>query len=271
MAQSAESINGNQPDGIQRAGVQSFYLESRRVLQIVDSDLTARILDKGRGCSFRQSLDVIDGWKAEGRLTVFQAGGFDLLTINHTLGLQYTRIAAAMVRLGISSISSEAQLALVHTIASSNDLALMVTSDTNDAISGSKSRNSEKGDSLRPILDWETRARMLALQSIPTPQAGIRRNLVDFVTTHGPGCCNNCASGSCVNESNAHMVLHLQPDVVIVNADSKNTVEEMTRYEKEGKLPNTTVVIIQETDLQYSDPLLEGPVKTSNIVRRIRS
>jgi hypothetical protein len=67
------------------------------------------------------------------------------------------------------------------------------------------------------------------------------------------------------------MVVALQPDMVVVNADSERTVTDLQRSQDEGFLPETAIVINNEPDTQYYDAVLDGPAKTSDIVRRIRS
>jgi len=242
------------------------------VKPVLEGDLALRIHTIKPGeCSFNVASQQIEAWRRVGGFSVFHAGAYDLLTLNHIVGLTECRILGAMALLDIEQPETEAQERLVHEVAASDAIRLMVTLDTNQALEHSKSRRLEKGGSPRPTLDWYTRAMMLAMQSIPTPEYNSRRNLVDFITRHGPCCCESCASGTCVNEDNAWMTVQLQPNLVVVNADSATTVRDIESYCAEGLLPNTTLVLVDESYNQYEDPVLGGPVKTKTIIDRVRS
>lgn len=247
-------------------------LEKNPVKDIIEGDFPQRVHELNSDiCSFESAFQKIEGWRQEGRFSVFNAGTYDILTLNHILGLVQCRTLGAMAVLGLDKIETKKDQHVIHDLAASDSIHLMVTLDTNRALEEGKSRRPDKGDSPKPTLDWYNRAIMLAMQSIPSPGYEARRGVVDYITRHGPECCGVCSSGSCVNEDNAIMALKLQPDLVVINSESSQTIADMHRYKNEGLLPNTQISIIVEEDNQYYDPILGGPVKTTSIIKRVRS
>jgi hypothetical protein len=222
-------------------------------------------------CSFEDASQRVADWQAAGHYVVFNAGAYDILTVNHVLNLVQCRALGAMGLLGIDTIETDQERDKVHELAASDDITLIVTLDTNVALREGKSRCPEKGGALKPTLDWNTRATMLAMQTIPAPNYSSSHRAVDYVTRHGPECCAACPSGTCVNEDNAMMAVGLQPDVVVVSAGSERTMSDLRSLQLAGMLPDTLIAVNNETCHQYCDPLLGGPVKTTQIINRIRA
>lgn len=247
-------------------------LEKNPIKDIIEGDFAQRVHEVSPDiCSFESASQQIEAWRLDGRFSVFNAGTYDILTLNHILGLVQCRTLGAMALLGLDKIETKKDQLVVHDLAASDSIHLMVTLDTNRALEEGKSRRPEKGGAPKPTLDWYSRAIMLAMQSIPSPGYEARRGVVDYITRHGPGCCGVCQDGSCINEDNALMTVKLQPDLVVVNSESLRTVADMERFKEEGLLPNTQIAIIKEEENQYYDPILGGPVKTTSIIKRVRS
>lgn len=246
--------------------------EKNPIKDIIEGDFSRRVHEIDPNiCSFDAASQQIEAWRLEGRFSVFNAGTYDILTLNHILGLVQCRTLGAMVLLGLSKIETPKDQHLVHDVAASDSIHLMVTLDTNRALEEGKSRRPDKGGAPKPTLDWYNRAIMLAMQSIPSPNYETRRGVADYITRHGPDCCGLCESGTCTNEDNALMTVKLQPDLVVINSESTQTIANMNRYKEEGLLPNTQIAIIVEEENQYFDPILNGPVKTTSIIERVRS
>lgn len=240
------------------------------VKSILESSFSLRIHPHSNTCPDLLTKKVISAWKKEGAYTVFQAGSFDLLTINHILGLTYTKALAAMHILNTKELTGD-NIKEVHTLIASPKIKLMIAMDTNEKVMHYKSNREEKGGCPKPILDWRMRAAMLALQSTPSLSDGLRGHLVDFITMHGPESCCVCQDGCCTSYNNSKMAVLLQPDLVVVNAASLDTVNEIETFRSLGLFPNTAIEYIREEDNQYIDKLLNGPVKTTEIIRRARS
>lgn len=247
-------------------------LSQNPVKTILETDFSTRVHELSEElCSFEEASKRVAEWRADDCFTVFNAGTYDILTLNHILGLIQCRIFGAMALHGIAEITSTEEQNALLDIAASGSVKLMVTLDTNQALEEGKSRVPHKGGAPKPTLDWSTRARMLALQSIPSSQDGIRRNAIDFITRHGPGCCGVCEDGSCNNEDNALMAAGLKPDLVVVSSGSTNTVQDLRDYKASGLMASTDIIVITESDNEYHDPFLRGAITTTNIVERIRS
>lgn len=237
---------------------------------IIEREVSDRIIDDSKICSFVKTERQVQKWKKNNKFVIFRAGAFDLFTVNHILGLVNSRILGAMCFLGIKSISNDRELHLVHKVVVSDKLRLMITLDSNQELEKNKSRKRQKGNCLRPILDWKTRAMMLAMQSISDAHSQKRVHLVDYVTKHGLGCCPVCTENKCVNNNNSSMAIKLQPDLVIVSSRSKTTVREINNYKRKGMLGSISVIIVDEKQNQYFDKVLGGPIKTTTIIRRIK-
>jgi hypothetical protein len=247
-------------------------LEKNPIKDLIEGDFVQRVHEVTPDiCSFDSANQQIEAWRLKGRFSVFNAGTYDILTLNHILGLVQCRTLGAMALIGLNKIETKTEQHLVHDIAASDSIHLMVTLDTNRALEEGKSRRPEKGGAPKPTLDWYSRAIMLAMQSIPSPGYEARRGVVDYITRHGPECCGVCQDGSCINEDNALMTVKLQPDLVVINSESLRTVADMEQFKEEGLLPNTQIAIIREEENQYYDPILNGPVKTTSIIQRVRS
>jgi hypothetical protein len=239
---------------------------------IFEGDFKDRILDITNGeCSFFKTKQKIDQWREANIFSIFHPGTFDLLTINHVLGLTHSRVLGAMSLVKLNKIKNHLDVQRIHAIAGSKKIGLMVSLDTNEGVKQSKSRNFKKGNCLKPTLDWKTRAYMLGIQSIPQSNYNHRVNLVDYITLHGPECCKSCIEGECFNTSNTLLAVKLKPDLLIVNYKSKETINEIKKLQSQGQLKSTKVVIIKEEENQYFDAVLNNPIKTSAIIERIRS
>jgi hypothetical protein len=241
--------------------------------EILEHDFHARIpAPNPDECPFEQAEDAINGWNDRDHFTVFTAGTFDLLTLNHKLGLTQCRLLGAKTVLGLTGELSEQNKKSAHAIATSDSIRLMVSLDTNEQLEAAKSRDPEKGGAPKPLLDWATRAAMLGSVAIPIPgNQSLRRNSVDLITRHGIGCCSTCETGQCINRDNALMTVALQPSMVVVSGGSEKTIKDLYDYKRTGQLPRTEIAIMVEESLQYNDEVLQGAVSTSNIIRRARS
>lgn len=235
----------------------------------MDERITTPLDDE---CPHDETSAVMEEWKRSGHFTVFTAGTFDLLTLNHQLALTQCRLLGARALLGINGELSLKDKQTIHAIAASDRVRLMVTMDTNEQLAKAKSRITGKGGAPKPLLDWQTRAATLTSVSMPVLGGqNTRRNAVDFVTKHGENCCDACNQGECPNEDNAFMAASLRPDMVVVSSGSIDTLTTLGQYKCSGYIPRTDIVIMEEASLQYDDKILGGPISTTGIIRRARS
>jgi hypothetical protein len=222
------------------------------ISQTVQGRMVTSMPDYGKECIADLVADRVDNFHKDGFVTGYTAGSFDLLTINHVIGL------TGMKR----EIAQRADVPLSRTL-------LIVTLDTNDAIRESKSFNPDKGGCIKPILDWTTRASMLGLLMMGTEMDKNYLPLVDFITAHGPCACPACIGNRCPSWDNALTGVKIQPHFAFVNPDSTATVMTYKNAQAEGRLGSTEIVEMAESDDQFMDPLIGGPVKNSTIINRI--
>ncbi len=224
-------------------------------------------------CSVQTAVEVMDQWRKLGAVTVFMAGTFDIPTPNHRLGLGEARLMAGALACGIdySKLREDTPddvMWQVQNAAASPRVKLMVTLDTDEAVRQSKAFRPEKGDCPKPIFGWNTRAYNLASYTAPRND-GTGQSMVDFITSHGPDACKACGD-DCSSVDNALMVAALQPSLVVVNAQSTDTVKTVTEEMQSGKLPNTLIGFTNEQNHQFVDDLIGGRVSGTSIVRRAR-
>lgn len=119
----------------------------------------------------------------------------------------------------------------------------------------------QKGNSPKPLVSWENRTLLLARQSISGKNNS--RNLIDFITSHGA---DACICDDCPRNDNAHIAAAIKPDVIVVSSGSQGTIDKLREHDSE--LSNANLVIIKEDNLSYHDKLLQGPIKSSSIIKR---
>jgi hypothetical protein len=209
------------------------------------------ILNGDLGCTAEITRGKVSSWKQLGAYVVAIAGAYDMLGLNHIRGLVQARIAGAAYMLGTTNnISKLSDLAL------SDELKLLVSLDTNGAVEENKSFNQDGGGSVKPILDWSTRATML------TSPALRGRRLVDFITKHGPNSCNVCQPESCLHSSKTYSVASTDADLIVVKSHNNETF---------ARHPKSLFHVIDESKGAFSDTLLGEQISTSSIIKRIRS
>ncbi len=201
-------------------------------------------------CTAEATSTLVDTWHRTGSFVVANAGGYDSMGLNHLRGLMQARIIGAIHLLG-----GEGSVNDIYELASSEDIRLLISLDTNDALEENKSYKANGAYSVRPLLDWDTRARTLALQGF-----GGGRELVDFITKHGPLACSVCVAESCNHSSKTFNIADSGADLIVLK--DINT-DQLANY------PNTSFHVIEETEGAFHDKLLGGQISTSALVRRI--
>ena len=218
---------------------------------IADS-IRDRVIDADDGCIADQTKEKVSEWHRNGSFVVANAGAYDVLGLNHLRGLMQARIIGAAYALG-----STEDLTALYDLASSSALRLLVSLDTNEAISENKSFLEQTGLSVRPILDWQTRSTTLALQSM-----GGKHNLVDFITKHGPSACTVCGNESCPHSSETYNVASSGADLTIIKVYSPDTF---------STYPYSQFHVINEQEGAFFDKVLDAQISTTALVRRIKS
>lgn len=206
------------------------------VVSIFEEHLESRIIaSDSQTCNIDALLNRVEKWKRDGYTIVFTAGVFDIFTINHLLALYHYRLMGG------------------------ENAKLIVSVDTDERVNNSKSFNKDKGNTIKPILSWQSRALMIAKQSF-------RDNgpLVDIVIQHGSDTCSNMR---CAHDDNSTIAEKIVPDIIAVTSTSVDTI---IKIKKSTVLNVDTMKVIEEKDLAYKDPLLGGKISTTSIIERVR-
>jgi len=235
-----------------------FYLASEQM-----NDHFCHMVNLHDICETQFATETIHEWKSQGCFTAALSGGFDLLTLNHICGLVQARLLAAAYALGIkiSEDVSQQGLAEVIALAESSQLKLLVSVDTNAAISQAKSHNPKKGGTERPLLDWATRAKTISMLSMPEEDNCRTRMIVDCITAHGAAACK--IHEQCLVEQPDYEVFNLKPDVTIMK--NKYDIGDRPRH-----YSDPSIILFDESIGAYSDKLLETQISTTAIIRRIQ-
>lgn len=207
-------------------------------------------------CVADEVQTIVSEWQANGSFVVGNAGAYDILSVNHVRGLIQARLVGAVYMLEALGQDPYKSAEDLYSVAGSSDIKLLISLDTNDALQENKSMKESSGGAVRPVLDWNTRALMLSFQVF-----GCTRNLVDFITRHGPQACSFCKKGECLHESKEYSVASTGVDLTVAK-DYKQV--SLDRYS------DRKFYIINEEDGAITDRVLCGQISTSAIIRRIR-
>lgn len=232
---------------------------------IFEGDLQARIHQiQDDACLIEGLRTQTHQWQQQGNVVVFTAGVFDILHANHLLGLTHYRLLGAheyLTRQGIAHPSQEQ----LHDTAASDAVRLIVSVDTDKRVARDKGFLKAKGDCPKPVVSWENRVMLLAHQQIAGP-TGTARALIDYITRHGDDA-DACGDLACPHIDNSYIAQEIQPDIVVVNNESSKT---LTRLQAVPSASKTKLIVIDENSLTYQDKLLQGPLKSSAIIRRAK-
>jgi len=187
-------------------------------------------------CNINKTISIVDKWKEDGFSVVFTAGVFDIFTINHLLGLYHYKLLYG------------------------RKTKLIVSIDTDLRVSKSKSFVKSKGNTIKPILSWNSRALMVAKQSMEGCQ-----NLVDLILQHGR---DTCGGISCSHDDNVNIAESIIPDAIIVTSTSIETIKML---ETSSKIEKSKIFVINENDLTYYDDLLGEKISNTAIIQRIKN
>lgn len=207
-------------------------------------------------CVADEAQAVVSEWRSDGSFVVGNSGAYDILSVNHVRGLIQARLVGAIYMLEALGQDPYESVENLYTAAGSSDIKLLVSLDTNSALQENKSMKESSGGAIRPVLDWDTRALMLSFQAF-----GCTRNLVDFITRHGPQACNFCEEGECLHESKEYSVASTGVDLTVAKDRKQASLDRYSDRE---------FYIINEEDGAITDRVLCGQISTSAIIRRIR-
>lgn len=206
---------------------------------------------------------------ADNATTVLTSGAYDLLHLNHTAYLLETKLQGAACHYGRfyegsygatwNELPAEAQESLTVDFLRDQELKLIVSVDGNEKVAGRKSKRSEKGGDTRPVLDWETRARIVASLSLELPNQA-HHPIADCITMNDP-----VALAGGPHEDLFEQVAFLQPDVWAAYHESEYIFEEAPH---DHRLRHVELRRINASD-PYTDALI-GNFSTTAILNRLK-
>ncbi len=241
---------------------QVAYISESDVKSVFEHSAASNIQQKNNndGCSIHALRELRNSWRDTGGIVVFTAGVFDILHTSHLLALTHYRLLGAheyWMRQGAIHPSID----MLHETAASDRVRFILSVDTDSRVAGDKAFVPEKGNSPKPLVSWENRTLLLARQSISGKNN--HHNLIDFITSHGA---DACICDDCPQSDNAHIAAAIKPDVIVVSSGSQGTIDKLREHT--NTLSGSKLIIIEEDNLSYHDKLLQGPIKSSSIIKR---
>ena len=213
----------------------------------------------------------IEEWRAEDKTIVFTSGVYDILHANHRTFLLHTKIAAAphcwqkseQSCVAWDELDKATQAAFTRELLASDMVRQVVSIDGNLAVATRKGFVPEKGNMVRPIFDWQTRARDVLSAGFEL-EAGSFKPLVDAVTLHD----NIEPTLAATPHAGVMDIAHfIQPDVWSVFTESEDIINA-AQTTHAHRFDKTSIYVLAAHEF-YHDALIGGLVKTSTITKRI--
>lgn len=212
-------------------------MSTDEVKTVFEKDVYNRIIKSdGVVCDILDTKARVDEWINQGHKIVFTAGVFDIFTVNHLLALYHYKLLGGQ------------------------KTKLVVSVDTDERVARSKSFNPNKGNSIKPVLSWDSRVLMIAKQAF-----GANDYAVDLILRHGGDTCNGV---SCSHDDNVSIAEALQPDTTVVTSTSTATIDAL---KASPLINNESILVIDEDELAYNDALLGEKISNTAIINRVRS
>lgn len=234
--------------------------------------MRGRVFNPLESAAASQQLNaLVESWRAQDRTTiVFSSGVYDNLHPNHNAYLLHTKLAAAPRHYERfyatpdlptwSDLDPPDKAQFLDGVLSQKELRLIISVDGNESVAQRKGLNQAKGNTARPIFDWQTRAWGALSVSIDAQDG--RLPVVDAVTLH-----DNVEPSLSATPHDDIMAIaeFIQPDVWSVYFESQDI---LTRLEESAeRFAHTEVRRLTAHDY-FSDKLVGG-FSTSNIVKRL--
>lgn len=258
------------PETSSPASFEASITRRELAVELLEVDWQRRIFDPVTDPDAEHRLAELRAQWAESQTTVvFTSGAYDLLHTDHCAYLldtklqgasrHYTRFYERGYGEPWEDLSEPLRETLIEEFLRLGELKLVVSVDGNAKVDAGKSRRPEKGGGQRPILDWQTRARLLATLSIEAP-GGQRQPVADVVTANDP-----------VTLADTHhrdlfaQAAWLRPDVWAAYHESGYIFEEMSDHDQ---LRGIEVRRITATN-RFTDALI-GNFSSTAILKRMK-
>ncbi len=217
----------------------------------------------------------VEAWKAAGDVVVAVFGGFDApFHINHqrflldckTHGVirHFDTHTAHILGTTWDELDTEAKEDYTRATLADNKIKMIVSTDGDERIAGSKGNNPKKGNSVRPLQAWSTRAHSLLSFSLQlTNDPAFRTPIVDAVTIH-----DQLALPDSVHADPVDIVATLKPDVWTLFHEAERDIDVAST---DGRLSDIDLYVLTNDPANDAiDPLTGRSFSTTGLVRRIK-
>ena len=213
-------------------------------------------------------------WGQAGLTTVFTSGVFDMLHLDHAGYLLHTKATAAAVHYdrqhqagAWDELSPEQQRQETSQALANQQLRLIVSVDGDASVAARKGHQADKGNTVRPIYGWRTRALMAARLAFVDPSDADGQRLlptVDAVTIHGP----QDFDPDHRHALHLDLVGALQPEAWAVFGESRDILEAVPAR---ADLAAVALRVIQDgAGTHYYDDPIMGKMSTTAIAARLK-
>lgn len=212
-------------------------------------------------------------WLESGNITVFTTGVFDMLHPDHSAYLTHTKAIGALALFELENpesswddLSKSQRTEYVAYALGSKVIKQVVSVDGDKTVAERKGFNPQKGNSLRPIYAWQTRAKTVASLSYIKP-IGTSQELVptvDAVTLHGP---KDITDKNHPNHNHFTLASALRPSVWAFFGESQDILDAAPAM---TELRSKLVCVPDGRGTHYYvDPII-GKMSTTSIINRIK-
>jgi hypothetical protein len=218
--------------------------------------------------------DQIENWRLQGNTIIFTCGVYDLFHANHRTYLLHAKIAAAAyvwegsVATGDSlphwqDLAASTRTNFTKDLLDADLLKLIVSVDGNMSVADRKGFSAEKGNTVRPVYDWTSRARDV-LSAGYELEEGKAKLIADAVTVHDNIQPELSKTPHC---GVIEMADFIKPDVWSVFIESQDIIDALHTTHKE-KFRDIEPILLPAHGF-YHDKLLNGEIHSTTILGRV--
>lgn len=244
------------------------------VVRIVEQSLRLKMFNPSEDPSQSTRLKwTRDTWRQQGATVVYHTGAYDLMHRNHVASFvhakrigsafHYDQHFADQTGFEWKDLSPEQQNSFFTKVCIEGKVRLIESVGGNMWVKHKKSGQSHKGGSIRPILDWVTRAS--SVSSVYFSPDGVHTiPSVDAVTIHDP---KDPRLKDGPHAGYLELADYLRPDVWAVYCENDDIIEAYRTTHK-TTLGGIALILLEDHAF-FDDKLLNDTLKTTAIVRRI--
>lgn len=198
--------------------------------------------------------------KLAGKYTALVAGGFDVPHDNHEWYIRHCRMLVA--RRILEERGEAPTPEAVMDIMTSDQIALVVSIDSDEALNARKGGKAEKGGVPRPIYPWVSRAHRIAGYSFTHPHTGAVHHAAEIITKE----CSVNYAGTPLERAATTVEWLREYDLV----DGYVVFDEHPHDEENARALGLDPIIISQDIIYARDPRSGRGFKSSSIIKSIR-